>query len=351
MTEIRENETVRVVDVPDCYLCGSQGDPLYRQLRDRLFAAPGTWDLLKCPMCGLIWLNPRPLAEEIAKLHAGYYTHSGSTGNDQVPGNLRGYVKNAILAESCSYASAERHLIERLVGKLLSAIGPAREAAKRSVMWLYRSQRGTLLDVGCGNGRFLADMRKLGWDVKGVEPDPLAVEIARQTLGLDVEPTTLEDAALPTGSFDAVTLNHVIEHVEDPILTLRECGRVLRERGRLVIVTPNVRSLASRWYGSSWYHLDPPRHMILFSPETLHASVERAGLRVLRLVTAARAAPSTWRGSQLIRRKRLSVGGQPVTLRVHDHFAAMVFWMVEHLLANYSPRGEEIVIVATKDER
>src|SRR5207245_5692438 len=66
-----------------CALCGADGAGLYAKLRDRLFGADGTWGFLRCPAprCGLIWLDPRPLNEDLSKAYEGYYTHAAETGS------------------------------------------------------------------------------------------------------------------------------------------------------------------------------------------------------------------------------------------------------------------------------
>ena len=69
---------------------------------------------------------------------------------------------------------------------LLSKIGPLKELVSGSLMWLRAEERGKLLDIGCGNGYFLAQMRDLGWDVVGVEPDPNAVKVAKEEYDLNV---------------------------------------------------------------------------------------------------------------------------------------------------------------------
>src|SRR5690349_4462073 len=77
MTDVAAVAEIRTQPRPHCALCGSGGKFIYQSLSDRLFGAPGTWDLKKCsnPKCGLIWLDPMPLNEDIGKAYASYYTH------------------------------------------------------------------------------------------------------------------------------------------------------------------------------------------------------------------------------------------------------------------------------------
>jgi 2-polyprenyl-3-methyl-5-hydroxy-6-metoxy-1,4-benzoquinol methylase len=159
-------------------------------------------------------------------------------------------------------------------------------------MHLPAASGGRLLDIGCGNGAFLVGMRDRGWEVVGVEPDPVASQMARERHGLQVITETLAGAALPAAFARAITLNHVIEHVPDPVALLAMCRRLLQPGGKLVAVTPNVESLCHRLVGVRWSHLDPPRHLHLFSVGTLRACAEKAGLRIE--ILRSRVAFNSW---------------------------------------------------------
>ena len=208
--------------------------------------------------------------------------------------------------------------------------------------------RGRLLDVGCGNGRFLAQMRKLGWEVVGVEPDPEAVRIAKERFGLEVFQGTLEEAGFPDNSFDAITMNHVIEHVPDPIRLLAECRRVLKPGGKLVVVTPNIWSLGRRLFGEHWRGWEVPRHLFLFSPKSLRTCAERAGLVVQNLRTTSKGARFIWAASWLIRRDGKLPGGSPQRVGLWLRLEGLAFWAVEYMLCRVGPFGEEIVVEAVK---
>ena len=235
-----------------------------------------------------------------------------------------------------------------LLSHILSWIGPLKEIVGRSVVYLKASDRGCLLDVGCGNGRFLAQMRELGWEVMGVEPDSEAARIARKRFGLDVFQGTLEEAKFPDNSFDAITMNHVIEHVPDPIGLLAECRRILKPDGKMVMVTPNIQSLGRYLFGKAWLHWDPPRHLVLFSPKSLRACAERAGLRVRSLWTTSKGACFIWTASRLIRRDGKLLRGTPQRPSLWLKLEGLAFWAVEYLLCLARNLGEEIVLEAVK---
>lgn len=343
---MNENEGVHVSEARYCLLCGCEGTLLYAGLRDRLFGAPGCWGLMRCPECQLVWLNPKPTPGDVWKLYAQYFTHQTL---DKAPKKaLAGLLKSAkasILRSSFGYKTEGSN---RIMGSVLSWIGPLREIAGGGVLWVEAGEKGRLLDVGCGNGSFLVQMRQLGWEVAGVEPDGEAVSIARERSGLEVFQGCLEEAKYPDGCFDAITMNHVIEHVPDPIGLLKEGCRVLRPGGKLVVLTPNIKSLGRRMFGGAWLHWDPPRHLFLFSPQALRASAERAGLVIQELRTTARGSRWIWAASSLIKRDGTLPGGSPESPGPSLRLQGLAFQATEHWLCGRWEAGEELVLLATR---
>lgn len=341
------NEDIRAEERPLCLLCDCKGTTLYQDLRDRLFAAPGTWAMLRCPKCGLIWLNPQPTPEDIGKLYSEYFTHNTlpEIPKKEPTMSWRKIVKFSILNSAFGYRSDGAI---KFIGWTASRLRPLRDIVGGIVMWLNGAHPGKLLDVGCGNGQFLATMRELGWEVVGVEPDGQAVKMAQKRFGLNVYEGALEKISFPDNTFDAVTMSHVVEHLSDPIGILRECQRVLKKGGRLVVTVPNIESLGHRLYREAWLHLDPPRHLFLFSPSTLRGCVEQAGLKVLELRTTARSANWMWATSRLIRRNGTLPGGSLQRQSLRLRFMGLAFLAAEYGLCLVTDAGEEIVLIATK---
>lgn len=336
----------RTVDVRTCYLCGSDGERLHDALRDSLFGVPGLWSLLRCPQCGLVWLHPCPRRDEVLNLYVRYHTHSPSIGEDWRASSIRRSSREAVLHRVCGYEADPLPAgggMRRLMADAIEWLDPFQDVTAGSVMWLPASRRGRLLDVGCGSGEFMAKMRGLGWETVGIEPDPVAAKTARSHQQLDVVCASLEEAGLPAESFDVVTMSHVIEHVHDPIGFLGECRRLLRPDGVMVVVTPNSRSLGSRWFGRSWRGWEVPRHLFVFSPRTLGACAERAGLQIDELRTTARSARGIWHESRSLHR---SVRRQGKDRR--RRMPALSFWFLEHLLARAVDCGEEILMIARR---
>jgi SAM-dependent methyltransferase len=128
-------------------------------------------------------------------------------------------------------------------------------------------------------------MSRLGWEVKGIEPDPISASLVRRA-GLEVHQGFVESAPLEPDSFDAITLNHVIEHLSHPIETLRKLIDALRPGGILVSISPNPYGILSRWFGGAWRGLEPPRHLVLPGPSALANMAKRFGLEPMVWTTS-----------------------------------------------------------------
>jgi len=143
---------------------------------------------------------------------------------------------------------------------------------------------GRYLDIGCGTGDMVAAMARLGMEAEGVEPSRYAVEKATEA-GLKVTHGQLHEAAYPAASFDAISMFHVLEHTPDPVGVLRECRRILKPAGEIVIGVPNFDALVFAIVGKHWIGLQDPTHVQHFCPESLRVAAERAGLAVDRIET------------------------------------------------------------------
>lgn len=329
-----------------CALCGRPGTVLYESLADRLFEAPGSWSLRSCQACGLVFLDPMPGAADLPALYDRYFTHEA--GAESL---LQRAVKRGIPALRMGYPEPPgSDLLERMLARVLAWIPPLVEIAEHAVLWLPVSRRGRLLDVGCGDGAFLERMRDFGWEIAGAEPDPRARRAAAARLGPDVPlATELDDPVLQAESFDAVTLSHVIEHVPDPLATLRDCTRLLAPGGLLVCLTPNTASLGARSFGPHWLHWDPPRHLHLFDPDSLAELVTGCGLALQRVSSPGSSAHFVWQASTLLERRGRLPGARVSEVSPSLWAESLGFWMLEYVLTWLGRRvGEELLVVGEK---
>ncbi len=139
-----------------------------------------------------------------------------------------------------------------------------------------------MLDVGCGHGLLLDEARKRGYETVGLELSREAARYARESLGLDVREWPLEAFGQGTngdspGSFDAIVLADVLEHLDDPVAAIEQCAALLRPSGVLVIVTPDPSSTTAKLAGSRWWGY-LPAHTFLIPRRTLRELISASGL-------------------------------------------------------------------------
>lgn len=156
---------------------------------------------------------------------------------------------------------------------------------RRLKEFLPYARPGRFLEVGFGHGGYLAAARELGFEVLGLDTSPHNVAQVSSRFGVPVRQATLEQAALPDAGFDTALLSHVIEHLPDPVATLRELARVLVPGGTLILITPNAACYLERLVGGRWPMYRPADHVRMFTPPSLRLALEKAGFSDARLWT------------------------------------------------------------------
>jgi 2-polyprenyl-3-methyl-5-hydroxy-6-metoxy-1,4-benzoquinol methylase len=330
-----------------CVNCKAKGAELYSDLADSLFSAPGLWSFRRCtsPECGLLWLDPMPLKEDIHKAYKNYYTHAAYTKSDSFLQRLFDSAKQGYLANHFAYTEGVG-LAVRLLG-LLPWLYPGRPAELDfSVMWLKAGARGRLLDIGAGSGWLVDHMNRLGWQAEGLDFDTQTVTSARSR-GLIFHQGGLVEQRFADASFDAITMSHCIEHFHDPLAWLIEAHRLLKPSGRLSLATPNTNSYWHQIFGKNWFALQPPCHLHLFNRASLTQLLQQAGFGRPKVFTSIRDANGSYLGSRAIKQfgryDMLNVGGVSIKLQ------ARIMQMLEGLAKQFdADAGEDIVALAIR---
>jgi 2-polyprenyl-3-methyl-5-hydroxy-6-metoxy-1,4-benzoquinol methylase len=330
------------VAVAACPGCGETArDVLHSGLADLAFGVvEGRWTLYRCHGCGGSYLDPRPADEALAGLYACYYTHDSPKPNLEPAGRMAQVaraLRNGHLAHALGY---DLHPALRL-GATLGRVLPGFAAlAERPVRGLPSGAK--VLDVGAGNGLFVAEACAWGLRASGIDLDEEGVAAGRRA-GLDLRVETAADrAAREPGAYDGVTLSHVIEHVPDPVALLRDCVALLRPGGTVWIATPNLAAAGHRRFGGAWVHLDPPRHLVLFDARSLLAATAAAGLRQPRLLRPVQDSFAVFAASAAIARGQVA-GIAPPSPSLAIRAAALA----AALRAQARPSlSEELVLVA-----
>lgn len=334
-----------ITSCPVCY--AKERSELYTGLTDRVFfCAPGSWTLYRCRVCRSAYLDPRPNSQSIQRAYNNYFTHEKPEETNLAGQLLFGKSRLAFRNGYLNFVYGYNLKPSWYIGYFLSLLLPLQRAREsRAIRYLRKiSPSPKLLDVGCGNGFFLKKMGKMGWQVYGIEPDEQAVKVARIS-GLSVEQGFLSDETFTNNFFDAVTLNHVIEHLHEPLQTLLNCYKVLKPGGIFFIATPNLDASGGKIFGRQRLSLDPPRHLVLFNHNSLNKLVKQAGFEIISNPSGFIANDFCYKASYAIQ----TGSKNPLLQHPKLPLALRLRCKLENLLGWVNPRlSEELVVLARK---
>ena len=225
-----------------CPVCSSNQGELFTSAFDRVLNRPElNWRIHRCLDCGFGWTEPALRDEEIKQYYPS--TYLGDT---------------------------ERTLDEFLSGQLQRSRSWRKEAEKVNLVQHFVSG-GRILDVGCGDGKFLWALDSRRWDRTGVEFSEETVRLVNERIdGLKLIEGNIFSSELMENAFDVVTFWHVLEHLPRPQEVLERVQRLLSPGGWVFISLPNINSLQARLFRRYWYAFDDvPRHLYHFAPEPL----------------------------------------------------------------------------------
>lgn len=149
-------------------------------------------------------------------------------------------------------------------------IGLSRWNRARKISSLMKGKTGKVLDIGCGRGHMLSELRKRKWDVEGIEYSEKSSVFARKVLNLPIKICPdMNYSNYPDNYFDVITLWHCLEHIQDPKVLLATIQKILKKDGLLLIEVPSFSSWQAKLSRGKWFHLDAPRHFYHFSRKSL----------------------------------------------------------------------------------
>jgi len=228
-----------------CAVCSREEADWELFARDIPQTAP-LFHVLRCHYCGFGWTEPFIEGEELAGWYPPAYYGKG---------NVR---FNA--------------LFEWLVRLF---------RWRRASVIRRRQTPGPVIDIGCGRGLILSQLKENGWDPHGVEVSEHAAWHAKDR-GAKIHVGDFLDADYPDDHFHAVIFWHSLEHLPRPVEALRKAHRILKKGGLIVVAVPNSDSLQAQLTGKDWFHLDIPRHLHHFGLQSLRRVLDLAGFRVVQ---------------------------------------------------------------------
>ena len=231
-----------------CPICESKEIPLFITCSDNLVSG-GEFNLHRCKNCNFLFTNDHPSEAESARYYESddYISHTDSR---------KSFMDNA-------YHFVRSFMLRKKRRMVVSATGLT---------------EGSILDIGSGTGYFLAEMKRSGWDISGIEISSKARDFSNRKLGVDSKtPDSIYE--MKNDSFDCITLWHVLEHFHDPFAYMKEIRRLLKPEGILVVALPNSESFDSTYYGRYWAAYDVPRHLWHFDPDTFESFGQKTGFK------------------------------------------------------------------------
>ncbi len=169
-----------------------------------------------------------------------------------------------------------------LLNKLYQRVRKFTLRQKASLIIRNTSAQGSILDIGAGIGAFLHQMKKSQWQITGIEPDEGARAQAKNLFGIDLLNTSALQQ-LPHNSYDAITLWHVLEHVESLHEYVEKLKTLLKPGGKIFIAVPNYTSTDAHIYGNYWAAYDVPRHLYHFTPKAMNMLMQKHGLKIMAI--------------------------------------------------------------------
>jgi 2-polyprenyl-3-methyl-5-hydroxy-6-metoxy-1,4-benzoquinol methylase len=231
----------------NCLICNSnESDTLYDNVPDR-FSLQNHYTIVRCRNCQFAYLSPRPSEKDITTFY---------DLEEYQPHNL-----------------SETSFFDRLY----KVVRDMNSKKKRRLIESYKKGE-ELLDIGCGTGEFLIEMKRHDWRTRGMETAPVARKLATEK-DLNIE-DTLEKIE---GRFDVITMWHVLEHVHRVNDLLDNIKRLLSSGGYLILAVPNIESLDAKYFKNTWVALDEPRHLYHFRPQDIYRLLKTQGLEIIKI--------------------------------------------------------------------
>lgn len=297
----------------DCKVCRASEGHRTHVAREMMFGLGGAFRYLECGSCGCLQLLDVP--EDMSRFYPGVY---GAFGTHS-PWKAR------VLAKWSAHAYGRRNFLGFMLAFIYGpyeAIPSVRRAGLRS--------DSRILDVGCGSGGLIRDLRELGFDhVTGIDAF-IPADVVHPN-GVTAQRRRLEDM---TGSFDVVMLHHSFEHMREPSQDLQRVSDLLVPGGLVILRIPVASSWAWKHYGVDWMHLDAPRHYFLHTRRSIEILAETCGLDVESVVDEGN--ESQFLGSEQYRRDIPLVDRRSFT---HGRFPYLRGWLRNR---RYHRRAEEL---------
>ncbi len=252
--------------IKKCEVCGSREIKFLFKQKDKNLDVDKEFSLFKCNKCNSLFPNPQPTSKELEEYYPRdkYYSLRKICSKEE----SKKTKLNLFLYELYFDLKIKNHLMRMIFSPI-----------KFIVRGTKIKKGDKILDIGCGSGQFLYEMNELGMRVYGVEPGEFDKE-GKNKYKLNIKNSDLINAKYPKEFFDIITINHVLEHLNNPDKQIKEVYRILKKEGKFIIGIPNSNSLVYKLFGKNWHQLDIPRHLWNYSNKNIKILLERNGFKI-----------------------------------------------------------------------
>jgi SAM-dependent methyltransferase len=251
-----------------CKICGGKLRPWIRKLFDDRHGYPGKFDVYKCSFCEFGQTVPQLSGAKIAEIYSKYYPWKNTD------------IKNVKLSD---FKIPNKMTIWRK-GLFINGQYSVKKGAK-------------VLDVGCGLGYSLLELKNYGCKAYGIDPDKNALKLAKK-FNLNFKKGFITDNVFVKEKFDYIIANQVLEHTNDPLEFLTHCKNRLSKNGKIILSFPNANSLTRYLFKNNWLHWHIPYHLNFFTRKSIEIVANHAGLKIDSIKTET---PNMWMNLQIRR--------------------------------------------------
>ncbi|MDE2590632.1 MAG: class I SAM-dependent methyltransferase [Patescibacteria group bacterium] len=265
------------ITVKQCPACKSRLSKFYERTNDRAYAIhPKEYFTLQlCQTCKTVYIKDPPLPKLLGDyyLPEKYYSYQEDSSY--------GYKKLSKL--QLWYQDFNYYLIREYIKKnsFISLIFGSHVKHFYGISRVEGTKK-KILDVGCGKGDILKCYKDNGHLVEGTELFDSAKDVYKRNK-IKVHFGDITKLPLHKNNYDLIRMFHVIEHTYNPYDQLKAIHTVLKPGGKLILATPNISSPLVKIFGRYWFHLDTPRHLILFNQKSLRSLLGKAGYKDIKI--------------------------------------------------------------------
>lgn len=317
-----------------CKICGNKMKNRLFLIREMMLGLREEFEYIQCNDCGCLQLVEAP--SDLAKYYpSDYYSFTEAV-------NENNFIKNYLSGLRDSYSIDKSPV--NVIGNILNRIKPASSFIRMlSELPFYKTSR--ILDVGSGNGGRIIPISLAGFNIQGID-----AYIKKNVIKIGRLKIFKKDLFEVEGKWDIIMLNHVFEHLENPLRTIEKIEELLETNGRCLIRTPIIPSFAWEKYKTNWVQLDAPRHLFIHSIDSIKILLNATGLKIEKVIYDS--TPFQFLGSELYK-ENIPIKDGDFRLNKNNRFFTLDeihSFIKKTKELNENERGDQVALILRKKD-